>query len=193
MTAFKNKGCSLVSEWNAWLCNPDFGILIFDSMDDDRLDRNVAPIYIKNKDLCNNDGECFNNRLNAFMDNCWDGFYTCQEREQRYPTMVYNDAEYYEIEYTGTPPENQHFRLFGDSSGFIIRIVYSNSNSYQISKNRDGSNPIPQTNWSDILGTYEPLSVNSDCGDNRYLGTENTLEFFLTPDCPVYIRPINAI
>lgn len=63
--------------WNAWLCKANWGIMIFDSLDEDRMDRNVAPIYIKNKELCNDDGECFKNRLNAFMDNCWDGFYTC--------------------------------------------------------------------------------------------------------------------
>jgi len=54
--------------------------MIFDSKDPDRMDRASQPIYIKNDDLCRNqDGEsvCFHNRLNAYMDHCWDGFYTC--------------------------------------------------------------------------------------------------------------------
>jgi len=66
----------------------------------------VAPVHIRNADLCNNDGECFDNRLNSLMDNCWDGFYGCQTREQRYISMVNNNAEYYEVYYTGTPPES---------------------------------------------------------------------------------------
>lgn len=164
-----NSRCSLYEPWNAWLCDNSFGIMMFDSLDEDRMDRNVAPVHIRNPDLCNSDGECFDNRLNSFMDNCWDGFYGCQEREQRYPSMIWNDADYYEVYFTGTPPENLHFRVFGDSTGFIVKIVYSNSNSYAV-KVKDG-NASPQTQWNDKLGTYTPLSASSRCGDNRYLGT----------------------
>lgn len=75
--AFKDAICTKQEKWNAYVCDPKFGLLIFDSLDADRLDRNVAPVHIKNPDLCNNDGECFDNRLNSLMDNCWDGFYGC--------------------------------------------------------------------------------------------------------------------
>jgi len=187
---FKDRLCTKNTRWNAWECKPNFGLLIIDSLDADRLDRNVAPVHIKNPDLCNNDGECFDNRLNSLMDNCWDGFYGCQTREQRYISMVYNHADYYEVYYTGTPPENQHFRIWGDHTGFMIRIVYSNSNSYSV--NVDGQ-PKPQQAWNDALSTYEPLTSNSKCGDNRYLGTQNILEFFIKPDCHVKIRPMNSI
>lgn len=44
------------------------------------MDRSAQPIYIKTNEVCDGD-RCFNNRLNAFMDSCWDGFYTCQFRE----------------------------------------------------------------------------------------------------------------
>lgn len=107
--------------------------------------------------------------------------------------MIYNDAEYYEVYYTGTPPESQHFVVFGDSTGFIIKIVYSNSNSYQIQTSESNGKPISQTMWNDVLGTYEPLSSSSRCGDNRYLGTQNILEFYIIPGCDIYIKPLNAI
>lgn len=134
VTAFEDGTCELVTAWNAWLCDRGWGIMIFDSLDEDRLDRNVAPIYIKNNEFCNRAGACFKNRLNAFMDNCWDGFYTCQQREQRFPTHIWNEATYYDIDYTGTPPKNQMFRLFGDSTGFIVRIYYSTAESFKIIK-----------------------------------------------------------
>jgi hypothetical protein len=47
----------------------------------------------------------FNNKLNSYMDDCWDGFYTCQKRLSRFPTMIYQGWEEYNLEYTGTPPE----------------------------------------------------------------------------------------
>ena len=63
------------------------------------MDRSAQPIWVTGYELDQNDEEqpickyaedpddeefdrlCFNNRLNAYMDMCWDGFYTCQKRE----------------------------------------------------------------------------------------------------------------
>jgi len=185
--------CEKKDKWNAYLCDDEFGVLIFDSLDADRLDRSAQPIYVKSDTLCADDGTCFNNRLNAFMDNCWDGFYTCQQREQRFPSMIHQDTELFEIEYTGTPPEKQHFVLHGTkgSPGFIVRIKYSNANSYMITDDKGNiQNPTP---WSNILKNYEPISSNAKCGDNRYQGVVNILEFFITPDCPLFIKPRNTI
>jgi hypothetical protein len=88
---FKDRRCSFKAKWNAWLCEDEFAVLIFDSLDEDRMDRSAQPIYIygfeKNitsgleDPVCNLEKKCFKNRLNAFMDHCWDGFYTCQKRE----------------------------------------------------------------------------------------------------------------
>jgi hypothetical protein len=78
--------CDYQEGWNAWLCTGDkVGVMIIDSRDADRMDRASQPLYIQNENLCRNfedeDGEvekvCFDNRLNAYMDHCWDGFYTC--------------------------------------------------------------------------------------------------------------------
>ena len=80
--------CEKKDKWNAYLCTDEYSTLIFDSLDSDRMDRSAQPIYIKTDEECNG-STCFNNRLNAFMDSCeWDGFYTCQQREQRFPTLI---------------------------------------------------------------------------------------------------------
>jgi hypothetical protein len=56
---------------NGWFCeNNNIGQLIFESLDDDRMDRSSQPIYL------NLQGTDMNNKLNAFMDHVWDGFYT---------------------------------------------------------------------------------------------------------------------
>ena len=58
--------------WNAYLCdNKDLGVMLFESQDVDRKTRSSQPLYIRDYD------RGFNNRLNAYMDMCWDGAYTC--------------------------------------------------------------------------------------------------------------------
>ena len=161
---FEDSKCEFIEEWNAFLCDDEFGILIFDSLDEDRMDRSAQPIYVTGFELDENEEEvpickypaqedneefdrvCFDNRLNAYMDMCWDGFYTCQKREQRFVSMVWLDAASYEITYTGTPPENQRFILHGDGlNGFVVRISYSNAGAYAIYDDND--NVIEPTEW----------------------------------------------
>lgn len=187
-----NSVCVFKEKWNAHECKDQFGVLLIDSLDADRMDRSAQPVYIKNDEYCNKDETCFNNRLNAYMDNCWDGFYTCQQREQRFPTLVDQDADYYEIEYTGTPPEKQEFVLHAATGtpGFIVKIKYSNANSYMVTDDKGNiQNPTP---WSHSLNNYAPIS-SYRCGENRYQGVVNILEFYITPDCPLFIQPRNTI
>jgi len=132
-------GCSFQEKWNAWACTTDdIGVMIIDSKDADREDRSSQPIYIQNEDYCRSSkgGEelCYNNRLNAYQDHCWDGFYTCQKREQRFPTVVDQRADGYVVEYTGTPPQEQEFRLYGStgSPGFRVSIYYPNAGAYAV-------------------------------------------------------------
>lgn len=90
--------CQYEDDWNAYMCeNPDLGVLLFESQDADRMDRSAQPLFIQDEE------RGFNNRLNAYMDHCWDGAYTCQKREQRFPTFL-DISRNYTIEYTGTPP-----------------------------------------------------------------------------------------
>ena len=117
--------CSKQEKWNSWLCqNDDVAVMIFDNLDDDRMDRAMQPVYIRN-----NKG--FDNRLNAYMDHCWDGFYTCQKRETRFPTIVETTTDY-TIEFTGTPPAKQEFRLYGRSGtpGYVVTLQYNAAGAY---------------------------------------------------------------
>ena len=103
-------GCRLNDDWNAYLCSeqPRIGVLMFDSLDADRMDRSVQPVWIQadtGHPSCGDEADtCFNNKLNSYMDHCWDGFYACQKRETRFPTMVYQEVNH-NIEFTGTPPQ----------------------------------------------------------------------------------------
>lgn len=137
-------------------------------------------------------GTAMNNKLNAMMDHCWDGFYTCQIRKSRFPAIV--DAEpgsVYDIMFTGTPPKNMKFELRSDAkqSGMTIRIHYPSAESRNIVKNGKLINYNP---WDDAIPGYGPIK-QSRCGENRYIGVKNILEFFITPDCFLEIKPRDAI
>ena len=54
---FKDTKCEKIEEWNAFLCTDEFGLLIFDSLDEDRMDRSAQPIWVKGYELDNSDNE----------------------------------------------------------------------------------------------------------------------------------------
>jgi hypothetical protein len=92
--------CKRISQWNAYAChNDNLGQLIFESLDADKMSRSSQPVYMIKE------GTRMMNKLNAFMDHCWDGFYTCQERLQRFVSVVEGTkGSVYNITYTGSPP-----------------------------------------------------------------------------------------
>ena len=61
--------------------------------------------------------------------------------------------------------------------------------AYQVKK--DG-NYIEMNKWNDVLRNYGPIE-RSFCGENRYLGVENVLEFYIRPGCSLIVEPRNAI
>ena len=53
-----------------------------------------------------------NNKLNSFMDHVWDGFYTGQLRDSRFPAVVYAPkGSVYDLEFTGSPAKKMRFEL----------------------------------------------------------------------------------
>ena len=52
---------------------------------------------------------------------------------------------------------------------------------------------IPYTEWDSEIGAASELSGYKGCGENRYIGVKNILEFILTPGCEVLIKPVDAI
>ena len=57
--------------------------------------------------------------------------------------------------------------------------------------NADGENK-DYTPWSKELGRAEPLK-KIFCGENRFVGIENFLEFYIKPGCEIKIEPRDAI
>jgi hypothetical protein len=81
------------------------------------------------------------------------------------------------------------FRLDAPSGGMKIKIPYPIAGSIQVSA--DGV-AQPYTAWDDALGAPGELQ-KTQCGENRFVGVENYLEFYITPDCEIGIEPRDAI
>ena len=148
----------------------------------------------------------FKNILNAFMDDCEDGFYTCMKREARFPALVYlggGGIQEYEIKFAATAPEKMTFKLKAEvTTGVIIHINYARSNSYSVFK--DG-NLVDPEGWAEGGGTtilkaaMKPVTGVKGCGENNYEGgAVNKLTFFISPDsgassCELTVMPRNVI
>jgi hypothetical protein len=71
-------------------------------------------------------------------------------------------------------------------------MFYSESDtSYALYTDDNPDVPISPTEWDDDLQGFAPLQER--CGQNRYVSLENYLEFYITPNCPLTIRPRQAI
>ena len=127
------------------------------------------------------------------MDHSWDVIYAGQEREQKYPTLVWQGAPEYRIEYTGTPAQKQTVQLFGEigSDSYMVTIWYPDAGAYTI---YDENQELVQPNeWDYSIETWGEVRGNKGCGENRYEGVKNRLQFWLTPGCTLFIQPRDAI
>lgn len=152
------------------------GILVFESEDEDRLDRSMQPIYSRLQ------GTAMNNKVNSMMDHVWDGFYQGQIRMSRFPILVYAPTgAVYDIVYTGSPAKKQKYTLTAQNENLemIVRIAYPSAESRQILK--DGKR-VDMNQWDEDLQMYGEVSRRF-CGENRYIGVKNILEFYLTRGC----------
>lgn len=132
------------------------------------------------------------NKLNSMMDHVWDGFYSGQIRMSRFGSIFEGSRRsVYDLTFTGTPAKKMRFLLNGLSRtmGATIRIAYPGAESRSIVK--DGS--IVQPNqWNDDIQMYDEVK-QSYCGENRYIGVQNILEFYITVNCTLFIQPRDAI
>jgi hypothetical protein len=143
----------------------------------------MQPIYISKE------GTEMSNKLNSYMDHMWDGFYTGQVRLSRFPSVIEASAgSIYDITMTGTPAKNMRFRLEG-GTGATIRIAYPGSESRGIFKN---GVEVSYNEWDDATASYGEIT-QSFCGENRFLGVVNILEFYITDGCELQIKPRNAV
>jgi len=52
---------------------------------------------------------------------------------------------------------------------------------------------MPYTPWDKDLGRHGELTKREGCGENRYVGVENFLEFYITINCEIKIVPRDSI
>lgn len=71
----------------------------------------------------------------------------------------------------------------------IVRIAYPGAESRQILK--DGRR-VDMNQWDEKAQTYGEVQRRF-CGENRFIGVKNILEFYLTKGCVLQIAPRDAI
>lgn len=71
-----------------------------------------------------------------------------------------------------------------------IRIFYPSAQARQII-DTDGYR-IPMNEWDYAINEYGAIK-QTKCGENRYVGVKNILEFYLTTDCILQVAPRDAI
>jgi len=179
--------CTPHPNMNTYSCQKkSLSILHFESKDADFMDRAVQPVYTKMQ------GTEISNKLNAQMDHVWDGFYTGQLRQTRFPSIIdAGKGSTYDITYTGTPPKKQVFELYSmdPEAEVVVRIAYPSAVAYEV---QVAGARVEMNQWSDLEKNYGPIKRTS-CGENRYLAVQNILEFYLKRDCTITIQPRNAI
>lgn len=90
----------------------------------------------------------------------------------------------------GTPPNAMRYDLKAELGGIELRIPYSNAGSYTVWAN---GVEMPSTPWDSAAGRHAALTQAQGCGENRFVGVENFLDFYLTPGCSIEIKPRDAI
>ena len=123
------------------------------------------------------------------MDNIWDTFYTGQRRMPRFPAAILLDQDY-RLEFSGTPPKEMRFSLDARAGATKIKIPYPVAGSIQVTANGKKKDYTP---WDEVAGRHSALTKTKGCGENRYVGIENFLEFYITPGCEIYIEPKDVI
>ena len=182
-------GCTHFPDQQIYVCElNNIGLLMFENLDDDAWDRAVQPVFLKNADTG------FNNTLNAMMDHIWDTFYTGQKRMARFPAAMLTGQDY-ELEFSGTPPQTIRFGLDARTGGTKIKIPYPVAGSYQVSvADSTGTYQRVDNNaWDDAIQKQAVLLKSKGCGENRFVGIDNFLEFWLEPGCDLKVQPKDSI
>jgi len=181
------ESCEPSEDMNAYVCEEEkLGVLLFESEDDDMKDRSMQPIYVSKQ------GTEMSNKLNSMMDHVWDGFYSGQIRMSRFGSIIEGSrGSVYDLTFTGTPAKKMRFLMNGLSRtmGATLRIAYPGAESRSIVK--DGT-IVEMNQWDEGLSQYGEIKQRF-CGENRYIGVQNILEFYITANCTLHIQPRDAI
>ena len=76
------------------------------------------------------------------------------------------------------------YTLKANSGGIKLRIYYPNAGAYQVFANGELK---AEADWDPTTGGPGALKKTKGCGENRFVGIENFLEFYLTASCEVKV------
>lgn len=119
----------------------------------------------------------------------WDGFYTGQKHKSQFQAMIQTKGNY-TIEYTSTPFKEMRYEMRAASGMMKIKVHYWNAGSYEVYANGELKDAAP---WDKEIGSQAELTGYKGCGENRYVGVVNYLEFIMTPYCLIEVKPVDAI
>jgi hypothetical protein len=182
--------CTLSTTMNGYTCaGANWGMLTFQSEDNDKKTRIVSPITVQT-----NDG--FKNELNSYMDHETDEITeeSALERLSRWHSIVKTNKNNYEILYTGTVPNGVKFQLQGaaPTDWVVVKQRYTRPQVVQLVN--VGASSILQ---GPVKPSIPSVGItNSDgCGANIYFGVDQTVQFKLTgaSDCVLKTEVTNAI
>ena len=109
--------------------------------------------------------------------------------KSQFVSFVETDQNY-TIEYTSTPFNKMIYSLRADHGQIKVHVPYWNAGSYAVYVK---DKLIPYTSWDKNTGSQSELTGLKGCGENRYVGVKNYLEFILTAGCEVTVLPVDAI
>jgi hypothetical protein len=84
----------------------------------------------------------------------------------------------YTLEYSGTVPKKQKFTLYSDSTkrGMMVTVPYADAGAFKVYKeDRTLAHP---TDWDHSIEQWA-VPTGKYCGENRYVGVKNVLEFWI--------------
>jgi len=84
-------------------------------------------------------------------------------------------------------------QLFGDtgSEPFKVTIWYPDAGAYTIyNVNQE---LVPPNDWDYETETWGEVTGRKGCGENRYEGVKNRLQFWITPGCTLFIQDRDAV
>ena len=107
----------------------------------------------------------------------------------RFPAAILTGQDY-TLEFSGTPPQKIRIKLEAAVGATKIKIPYPVAGTYGVSKRNDKKEyaRVTENKWDDSIQAQALISKKSgSCGENRYVGVENYLEFYIEPGCDLKI------
>lgn len=97
----------------------------------------------------------------------------------------------YVLNFSGTPPGRMRFKLDqSEGDGVMIRIEFPESAAYAV-YSEEGDKMV-ENEWDVEIGGPSYIK-KTHCGEWRYKGVDNDLDFYITPGCSLEIRKRDAV